>query len=123
MTAKKDSYTTQDIIDSIGMAAELKGETCGLNHGNYECDTAAVDWISIPMGYQLEDGVAHVNTFYIPVCRECMETLYTQDKTWILIYCLTCNSSAWRIRSLTNYLSSEDMIKWVNECPHCRSRS
>jgi len=114
-----------DEIDKLGMKANLVNEICGLNHGHWDCpDPQAVDYIVAPFGYKVGD-IEYMQTqeFAIPVCKCCAETLYSNDKEWILYYCINCNSSQWIIRQLMGINSQRPMVEWLDECPKCKAQT
>lgn len=95
---------------------ELMHETCHLNHGKGADIPQAVDYLCQYVGPTDSDvGTALLR---IPICAECITTLY--DKDWILFYCLTCNSSQWLMRSKAKKHYPEiESIKFLAQCPNC----
>ncbi|MFA5543587.1 MAG: hypothetical protein WDA47_07400 [Bacilli bacterium] len=62
-----------------------------------------------------QDGCVHIS---VAVCQECID--YLQGGEWLLLYCVNCGSSAWRIKELSHYSGEyENNIVWCPHCPHC----
>lgn len=110
-----------DEIEKVILYTELKGTTCQLNHGSWECDAPyAVDYLVIPIGYKESDIVeVQARELTIPICEDCREALAEDDGTWLLFICTCCGSSAWKIRELMNQEYPEGILQPMKYCPKC----
>lgn len=110
-----------DLIDKEKLRAELVGAHCELNHGRW-CDASecpAVDHLVIPLGYKRNEVESEVTDFMtIPICKDCADTLYSQDPDWNLFFCIGCSYNEWRLKAVAiNY--SEEMIIFSDRCKNC----
>ena len=100
-------------FDRLHMMVELSGSKCELNHGP-GCDIPdAVDFLvqefSSPAGnYKVA----------IPICQDCIDGLASDE--WVLLYCITCNSSQWIFKPLARrrYPDGTHLL-WMDRCPKC----
>jgi flavoprotein len=100
----------------------LNGLTCGLSHGSWNegVECAAVDYLVIPCGFQVGEIEYRLNDYkYIPVCKDCAETIQDQDPDWNLFMCLGCGYCEWHIRKVAKYYS-DNFIIYTDQCKFCR---
>ena len=110
-----------DKAEEAAIIADLSQSICELNHGVWNCeDIRAVEVLVIPMGHKInETEEVVVRELTIPICKECAETLYSNDKEWVLFLCTNCSSSAWKIRELLPQQYDSDILQLMRYCPYC----
>lgn len=108
-------------FDMLYAMVAIGEETCGIDHGRWtpaeEC--AAVDYLTFPMGYKTGEIEYTLNDYrYIPVCKDCAETIYEQDPEWNLLVCLGCGYCEWHLKAVSRYYS-ETFLIMIESCMHC----
>jgi hypothetical protein len=107
-----------DPIEKLALMASLTEEVCGLSHGPEGEEAKAVDYIMQGLGIVEGEGVQKVeDRIVIPVCADCAEAL--RSDTWVLLYCLGCNSSQWVLKQLARREYKTNLM-WLGDCPECR---
>ena len=106
-------------IDQLALLAELYGETCQLNHGCWHPeDPRAIDYLVIPIGYnESQDVQVQTREITIPICKDCQETLYEDDGTWLLFVCTNCSHSKWAVRDLLRNQYPPGVLQPMKYCP------
>lgn len=103
-------------MDELLAKIDLLGKVCQLNH-SIEDPPEAVDYLCQYIGKQDDPGIEPM-LLRIPICEECVRALYDED--WLLFYCLTCNSSAWLLKSKAKKLYPKwESVKFFHTCPNC----
>ena len=106
-------------IDNYLAKLSLEGESCALNHGpgvKLNGESKAVNLICQNFGEPSSGTV--MDQVRIPICENCEKGL-TNGK-WVLLYCITCNSSQWILKEKAKLKYNDDVgIIWLDECPIC----
>jgi len=110
-----------DNLDELLAMIGLIDKHCYLNHGPDIAPPPAVDYLCQYVG-KIEGDVGTADVLLrIPICEECIDTLYNED--WLLFYCLSCNSSQWLIKSKAKKLYPKwESIKFLSMCPKCTAK-
>jgi len=106
------------ILNDFLERAELDEEVCNLKHSDDDSGEGhhAIDYLCQPLGH-IESGAVY-DMIRIPICAECVDTLYSNE--WILFYCLECTSSQWLYRAWAKRkYADETRVIWLSKCPIC----
>lgn len=108
-----------DAIDKLGLLAQLKEESCSLNHGPYTDheEHQAVNYIIQPVGANVNDiEEVTAREMIVPVCIDCADALHGDE--WTLLYCIECHESSWVYRNFAKNRYRHSVL-WLRGCPEC----
>jgi len=113
-----DNISIDANINQYIAKLELLNEPCHLKHAPEYMNIKiplAVDYLCQYLGFNKSHNTTE--SIRIPICKECLKGLY--DKNWVLVYCITCNSSQWIWKPNTFIEFNTDVI-WLDKCPKCK---
>jgi len=108
----------ENAFDNFIDKLNLVNEKCCLKHAPKGMEIKApqaVEFLCQYLGFK-DDNVA-TELLRIPICADCVEGL--NDPEWLLVYCVSCNSSQWIFKPKSSIKITGDII-WLDECPECK---